>query len=87
MLTKQQRRVRISRLAGFFWMLDPRQRSRLRATMDILLNMDDAIPDRELSGEALERTWPQRRPAIAAHVERFYRERPDAGHHPGAYGV
>jgi soluble lytic murein transglycosylase-like protein len=87
MLTEQQRRERISRLAGFFWTLDPRERSRLHANADVLLRMREAIPDRELILEAIERTWPQLRPAIATHVERFYRERPDAGNHPGAYGV
>ena len=87
MLTEQRRRARISRLAGFFWTLDPRERARLQATMDLVLRMDEGVPDRELILEAIERTWPHGRPAIAEHVERFYRERPDAGNHPGAYGV
>jgi hypothetical protein len=87
MPSEQRRRERISRLAGFFWTLDPLQRAHLQASMDIGPRADETIPDRALILQAIERTWPQGRPAIAGHVERFYRERPDAGGHPGAYGV
>jgi hypothetical protein len=87
MPAEQRRRERISRLAGFFWTLDPRQRARLQASMDLVLRSDGDIADRDLILEAIQRTWPRGRPASAAHVERFYRQRPDAGNRPGAYGV
>jgi hypothetical protein len=44
----------------------------------------DAV--REARVQATERTWRQSRPPIAAHVERFYRERPEAGNHRGGRG-
>ena len=55
--------------------------------MDALLRSDEAIPDREVILQAIERTWPGSRPPIAAHGETFYRERPDVADRPGAYGV
>jgi NADPH-dependent 2,4-dienoyl-CoA reductase/sulfur reductase-like enzyme len=55
--------------------------------MDALPRSDEAIPDREVILQAIERTWPGSRPPIAAHVETFYRERPDVADRPGAYGV
>jgi hypothetical protein len=86
-MTDRERSARVSRLSGFFWGLDRRQRRRLQETMAALLKADEKIPDRELILQSIERTWRETRPPIAARVEAFYRERPDVADRPGAYGV
>ena len=86
-MTDRERRARVLRLSGFFWGLDSRQQRRLQEAMAALLEADERIPDRELILQSIERTWPEARPPIAAHVGAFYRERPDVADRPGAYGV
>lgn len=86
-MTERQRSDRILLLSGFFWALGERERFRLRRTMDGLLTADEALPDRDLILQAIERTWPETRPPSAAHVEAFYRERPLIANRPGVYGV
>jgi hypothetical protein len=86
-MTDRERSARVSRLSGFFWGLDRRQRRRLQETMAALLETDETIPDRDLILQSIERTWRQTRPPIAGRVEAFYRERPEVADRPGAYGV
>ena len=86
-MTDRERSARVSRLSGFFWGLDRRQRRRLQETMAALLETDETIPDRDLILQSIERTWRQTRPPIAGRVEAFYRARPEVADRPGAYGV
>jgi hypothetical protein len=86
-MTDRERSARVSRLSGFFWGLDRRQRRRLQETMAALLETDETIPDRDLILQSIERTWRQTRPPIAGRIEAFYRERPEVADRPGAYGV
>jgi hypothetical protein len=64
-MTDRERSARVSRLSGFFWGLDRRQRRRLQETMAALLETDETIPDRDLILQSIERTWRQTRPPIA----------------------